>query len=433
LSALFNSFIFVRGCEDRNLDRTNREGRALLSAVASNAGTEVNLISVLTAALLQTGVTRSLADFVDLAHLQPFSAVDHATALNLCRDFYAPSDAAYDFNFALMSKHALSRIYERYVALLKSDTEDEGQLHFISPTPTEIAPDRSGSVYTPQFIAGFFSRYIWLNTTPRTFRALRTIDPACGSGIFLRTLLELQCNPMIPGTTPATIREAFSRAEGIDHDPNAVGATRLSLALLYLVATGDLPQNLNIRRSDAIAEAVAQTFAVGTYGAVVTNPPYVKYDHLSQSARDLYRQYLDSKDAGRVDAYVPFVKLSLQLAEPDGLVCIVLPQVFLNARNSSPLRRIISEEFDIRCLVDLSPVRIFEHVSTYNILLIAQRRQPFPSAPTIAYIAQITEFVGAALEACLRNQTIETPYYRVFGVGQSFLRAKNGYLLARLI
>jgi transposase len=110
--------------------------------------------------LIQTGVNRSLSDYIDLSQTNVFKSVDRATAINLFRDFYAPRDAPYDFNFALMSKHALSRIYERYVALLRPESNaDAEQLHFINPTPVEEAPSRTGAVYTPQFIAGFFSRY----------------------------------------------------------------------------------------------------------------------------------------------------------------------------------------------------------------------------------------------------------------------------------
>lgn len=112
LSALFNALIFVRGCEDRNLDRPHRTDRALMTKLANWPHAEIDLGALLSDALNGTGVNRPISDFVDMALLAPFVAVDRATALNLCRDFYAPRDASYDFNFALMSKHALSRIYE---------------------------------------------------------------------------------------------------------------------------------------------------------------------------------------------------------------------------------------------------------------------------------------------------------------------------------
>jgi hypothetical protein len=432
LSALFNAFIFVRGCEDRNLNRAHRNDRVLVSVVNDNDGSEIDLTRVLTQALSRTGVGKLLSDYIDVNRLVPFSAVDKATALNLSRDFYAPLEASYDFDFALMSKHALSRIYERYVTLLGPSADNNAdQLYFINPTPVEQAPNRTGSVYTPQFIAGFFSRFIWQNTTPRRFRALRTIDPACGSGIFLRTILELQCNPMIPGTTPGTINEAFERTEGIDSDPNAIEATRLSLALLHLAATGELPEKLQIRSGDAILEALENRIIPQTYGAIISNPPYVKYDHLSDAIRGLYRTFLGPEYMGRLDAYIPFVKLCLESVERDGFVCMVLPQAFLNARNAAPLRQLISNGFDVRCLVDLSSVKVFEHVSAYNILLIVQRRESIIATTAIAaQVAQVTEFVGAALQACLDGRSVDTPYYRVFTVGQSFFRNQDWMLVS---
>jgi hypothetical protein len=430
ISTLFNAFIFVRGCEDRNLDRVHRTDRMLLSLFSAEASSEVNLAAMLDQALKHAGVDSSLSDYVNVDHLGPFAAVDKATALNLCRDFYAPPEAPYDFNFALMSKHALSRIYERYVALLKSSPEQE-QLYFVSPTPTEESPNRTGSIYTPQFIAGFFARYIWQNTTPRRFRTIRSIDPACGSGIFLRTLLELQCNPLTLGTTPTSIREAFGRAVGIDKDANAIEATRLSLALLHLVATGELPRYLNVTCSDAISDAVEGRLEVGTYGAVITNPPYIKYDFLGDAQRELYRKYLGDQHSGRLDAYLPFVKLCLGLMEPDGFVCMVLPQAFLSARNAAPLRRMISNDYDVRCLVDLSSVRVFENVGAYSILLVVQRRQALASGMRpMAYIAQVTEFVGAALQACLDSRSTETPYHRVFPVNQNFFLSRDWVLVS---
>jgi hypothetical protein len=353
LSALFNALIFVRGCEDRHMDRPHRDARSLMNVLKSTGGEVVDFRHVLTTALQHSGVDQPLSKFVNADHLAPFLEIDRVTALNLCNDFYAPRDAAYDFNFALMSKHALSRIYERYVSLLvPEEASGGGQLSFIAPAPREQAPVRTGAVYTPQFIAGFFSRYVRDNTTPRKFRSLRTIDPACGSGIFLRTMLELHCNPTVPGTTKASIASAFTLTEGVDRDPNACEATRLSLALLHLVATGELPDALPVSTADAIIEAKNGRIEKSAYGAVLTNPPYVKLDFLSPADREQYAAFLGPEFKGRLDAYIPFVKLCLDAAEPSGFVCMVLPQVFLSAANASALRAKISAEFDVRCLVD---------------------------------------------------------------------------------
>lgn len=282
ISALFNALILVRGCEDRDLDRPSGYTRVLLQTLQDTEGTVVDLPAVLQKALARSGISTPLREFVADDALRPFVELDRATALNLLSDLYAPRDAAYNFNFSLMSKHALSRIYEKYVALLRDrlDEPDTGrQLSFIAATPVEEPPVRTGAVYTPQFIAGFFARFIRKNTTPRRFRSLKTIDPACGSGIFLRTLLELQCDPLAPGITQATIETAFAQAEGIDKDPNACEATRLSLALLHLIATNRLPRatDLRIFNRDAIAAALRSEVQRASFSVVLANPPYITH------------------------------------------------------------------------------------------------------------------------------------------------------------
>ena len=208
LSSLFNSLIFVRGCEDRNLNQTSDTTQVLLSTLTMMSHDDIDFVAVLEHSLSRLEIDTPRAEFVNIDSLQPFRAIDTATAYNLIRDLYKPREAGYEFNFALTSKHALSRIYEKYVALFQQDEleAEYEQLSFISPAPKTIASRRSGSVYTPQFIAGFFARFIRDNLTPKSFRELLSIDPACGSGLFLRTLLELQCDPSLQGTVPSTIR-----------------------------------------------------------------------------------------------------------------------------------------------------------------------------------------------------------------------------------
>jgi hypothetical protein len=156
ISSLFNALIFVRGCEDRNLDQLPGATRALLITLDDRRKDYINILDVLRESLAHAGIVNPLSDFVDEGALAPFSAMDFATAHNLFRELYAPKDSAYEFNFALMSKHALSRICEKYVALLRSDdSTDPAQLSLLNPVPKEVHQYKSGAVYTPQFVAGF--------------------------------------------------------------------------------------------------------------------------------------------------------------------------------------------------------------------------------------------------------------------------------------
>lgn len=424
LSALFNFMIFVRGCEDRNFDLPNRVGRPLYQLAFEADGAEIDFPKMLGDSLRRAGIDQDVSDFVDAGSLSVFSRMDRQTAENLVRDFYIVKDSQYDFNFGLMSKHALSRIYERYVALFDDNARDDRQATLFGVVPN-LMQGRKGSIYTPQFIAGFFTRYVKENTTPRSFRSMRYIDPACGSGIFLRTMLEAQSNPLESTVTRDSVSMAFAGAEGIDKDANAVAATKLSLALLFLVSTGALPDKLLISESDAIEEAMAERLQAHSYDVVLSNPPYIKLDHLSEAERTTYEAFLGDAFKGRLDSYLAFIRLALGLANDDGFVCLVLPHAFLSAGNAGPLRRLISENFDIRCLVDLSAVSVFEGVGAYSILLILQRRSAGAYLTEDAVVAQVMDYVGPALQACLEGRQVSGPYHKVFRLPQAYFQRSD--------
>jgi hypothetical protein len=83
-------------------------------------------------------------------------------------------------------------------------------------------------------------------------------------------------------------------------------------------------------------------------------------------------------------------------------------------------RERISKEFDVRCLVDLSAVPVFEDFGIYNILLVLEKRIDHVAERASAQIVRCQDFAGPALQACLEGRTVETPYYSVFEVGQDF-------------
>ena len=203
ISTLFNGVIFVRALEDHRRNQGRFSDPVLLSTWRSSGegsgSVRECLVSSLT--LLEApGVPDSL---LDLDALRVFDGLDRQTVSDLFSDFYSDNNLPYRYDFSLMSKHALSRIYEKYVTLIRDDraiTATRGEMMtqklLFREAPEEVSDRALGGVYTPQYIARFFARYLKQNHTPAHFKMLRTCDPACGSGMFLRTILEMQCDPM---------------------------------------------------------------------------------------------------------------------------------------------------------------------------------------------------------------------------------------------
>jgi len=417
LSALFNSILFVRALEDhRRLGHPNTN-RALLDAWRSPAGATSNLRQCVESCLVSLGASGVPGDVLDMSLLGVFDSLDRETVEEFFRDFYANRFAPYNYDFSLMSKHALSRIYEKYVSLLRES--ETRQLTLFPDLPEEELARSLGTYYTPQYIARFFARFLKNNLTPRMFRRIQISDPACGSGIFLRTTLEMQCEPFqMEAIDVSVVTDAFKNALGIDIDPNACHATRLSLALLHLVLTGAFPETLRIEKADSLEYFLNHEELRDSFDAVVANPPYIKWDKMDQSTRERVMQFMGDYAAGKVDMFLAHLKLGLEMVRPSGFLLYVLPHSFLIGRNAAKLREWLPLEYWVRCLVDLSEVSVFGEVGSYVILLILQRKPDGALGEPKATIVRCREFVGHALNDAVEGRSSSTDFYQVYEVEQ---------------
>ena len=426
-SAFFNAILLVRAVEDhRHFQRRLAEHQLLPRLLSGNA---LDVSGLIAQALAELRISPD----VPLARqtiegVAPLASLPPATLERLVNDFYANRFAPYRYDFSQISKHALSRIYEKYVALLRP--HDSPQLTLFRPLPTEQRQVAHGEVYTPQYIARFFARYLKERSTPPRFRSLSTIDPACGSGLFLRNLLELQCDPLDTVDLPDSAATAFNRAVGLDIDANACAAARLSLALLRLTLTDELPISLRISQSEALGFFASRPEELGTFDAVMANPPFVRWDDLADEMRERVGEFLAPNFKGKVDLSVAFLVLAVRLLKPGGRLLFVLPHSFLLAESSRAVRRFVASECHVEALVDLSEVSVFEGLGAYVVLLICQRKhEGDATAPRDAMFAKAREMVGHALQRVLQCTEETSSSFAVYSVPQTAFQRDTWLML----
>jgi hypothetical protein len=427
ISALFNALIFVRALEDDRRHQAPNTQRVLLDIWSNAAQPPATLAACIQSCMARLGAVNLPPDLLDLIHLAAFDNLDRETVDWLLRDFYDIRSTPYKYDFSLMSKHALSRIYERYVSLLRSPSSD--QMTLFPELPDEVRDRRFGGVYTPQYIARFFARFLQENLTPPVFRNLRTSDPACGSGIFLRTLLELQCDPIQYGDIQATVRAAFGNILGIDIDPNACQATKLSLYLLHLVLTGVFPEGLKVECTEALGYYQAHPELSESQDAVIANPPFIKWDHMAADMQHRVVSFVGEDASGKVDMFLAHLKLGLQMIKPGGFLLYVLPHSFLLAKNAASLRRKIAATCWVRFLADLSQIPVFEDVGSYVILLVLQKKAQYLTEQPQATVVRCADLVGQALEDALEGKRSSTDFYTIYDVDQSAFKESEWNVL----
>ena len=227
-------------------------------------------------------------------------------------------------------------------------------------------------------------------------------------------LLELQSETLFDGLTTESLRRLFDGVLGVDVDPNACNAASLSLSLLSLVLTDELPPQLQIIEADAIDYFEKHPELQGSMDAVVANPPFVNLEQQSPLLKQRVAQLLGPHTQGRIDLYLAILKIALDLLKPEGFGLFVLPENFLKSKNAAGMRELLSEKSWIRCLVDLTAVRVFEDVGVYVILLIFQKKSEYHEPSPSATVIRCQDLVGQALESVLEDKSTESPFYTIF-------------------
>ena len=356
----------------------------------------------------------------NLDPLRVFDKLEPQTVSELLADFYRNKyQKYYEYDFSLMSKHALSRIYEHYVSVLR--VKETPQTALFPALPEEQIERAYGNVYTPEFIARFFAKYLRRQLPLGSFQKLRVMDPACGSGLFLRTVLESQCETLFDDLTTESISRIFSNVIGVDVDPNACQAARLSLSLLALVLIDKIPEHLQIVRAEAVQFFQESADWQGTLDAVITNPPFVTVEAQSSDLKERISRLMGDLAKGRTDLYLPILKIAIDALKPGGFGLFVLPQNFLISENAAGMRRFLAENAWIQCLADLSAVRVFGDVGVYVVLMIFQKKFGGEQSPK-AIVMRCQDLVGLALQDVLDGRPFESPFYSVFEAEQDLFQ-----------
>ncbi|MCX5795029.1 MAG: Eco57I restriction-modification methylase domain-containing protein [Elusimicrobia bacterium] len=193
-------------------------------------------------------------------------------------------------------------------------------------------------------------------TANRDLTDLRLLEPSCGTGAFLIKAVErLMKSAKRRGVPPERLADCI---DAFDIDTEHVAASRLAVET-ELKRCGTSRQAARKLAEKWVKEADFLLSSDGPYDAVVGNPPYIRIENLAPILQSEYRRrYASLYD--RADLYVAFIEHSLNLLRPDGVLSFVCADRWVLNRYGSPLRRMISERFNVRCYIDLHQASPFE-------------------------------------------------------------------------
>ena len=255
-------------------------------------------------------------------------------------------------------------------------------------------------------------------------KAIKIVDPACGSGAFLITVLRYlletwhEVNGLrrqivkrpISGGEDAAIVADIMRANiyGVDINPASIEIAQLALWLH--TARGDKPLSAldrHVREGNSLIDSnfflgqaallaydadekervnafdwnkeFPEVFAEGGFDAVVSNPPYVKLQNFRTAHADMasylrdgrpgrgFKPYV-STQTGNFDLYLPFIERGISLLKDEGRLGYIAPSLWITNEYGEGLRGLIGRGRHLEGWIDFKAYQVFEEGTTYTAL-----------------------------------------------------------------
>ncbi len=251
---------------------------------------------------------------------------------------------------------------------------------------------------------------------------LKVCDPACGSGAFLVAAFDCllaeynNVNEQIAIITGSL--EVFnadkeilnSNLFGVDLNAESIEITKLSLWLKtakHGKPLESLEANLQVGNSlisstdDGLdgtsfdpkafdwTAAFPQVVAQGGFDVIIGNPPYVRMEHLKAQKPYLEKRYEVASD--RADLYCYFFELGIRLLRDakegsmGGRLGYISSSTFFKTGSGEKLRGYLLAHAQLETVVDFGDLQVFEGVTTYPAIIIAQRHSCPPADAPIRF------------------------------------------------
>lgn len=388
-----NSIIFLRVCEDRNLET--------YKTLLNFADTE-NFTSLI--AKFEEADKKYNAGLFDHSLVEEIISDNSSAFWTIIKQLYFPEST---YSFSVFSSDILGNIYEIF---LGEQLNLENGVIILQKKPENVDRD---IVTTPTYIIQDILRQTVVkhceNKTATEILSSSFADIACGSGAFLLETYQLLNDILIDyylandqqqliQTSIDTFKLPYSIKKqllddcifGVDKDFNAVEACKFGLLLKLLenegntsISTPALPNlNQNINFGNSLIDS-SQTSSENhreinpfdfqnTFDVIIGNPPYMATEHMKQFTSlelPLYKEHFSSSYK-QFDKYFLFIERGFGLLKEDGYFGYIVPSKFAKVGAGKKLRNLLVENNSVQQIISFGANQVFHDKTTYTCLLI---------------------------------------------------------------
>lgn len=238
-----------------------------------------------------------------------------------------------------------------------------------------------GGYYTPQKYTDYISHWVMQQ------RPKRVLEPSCGDGAFLRSLIKLNA-------------DQFTRLHAIEIDPLEAGKA--------LMVLDQQPGQHHIQRRDFLgfARQHIQQNKPG-FNAVVGNPPYIRYQFLGpdfQTQAQHLMSALGLNFTKLANAWVIFVIACIAMLEKGGRLGMVIPSEVLHVLYAQELRNFIWQHCAKTMIIN--PSEIWFKGTTQGTVMLLLEKKSHPDQHSLIKIRTVNndEFLQQTPEQLFPEQ-----------------------------
>jgi len=209
----------------------------------------------------------------------------------------------------------------------------------------------NGAFFTPRYIVDFIVESL----SPK--ESDRNLDPSCGCGAFLVGLVDYYQRKF--GKSVRTIvQENIFGADILKYN---IERTKLVLSAMALENGEFLDESdFNLFHCDSL-----RIDWEGTFDNIVGNPPYVKFQDLTDENREFLVRSWDTVKGGTFNLYFAFFELGFKLLNPTGQLGYITPNNYFTSLSGESLRGFFQQTKCVSRIVDFSHRKVFD-AQTYT-------------------------------------------------------------------
>lgn len=247
--------------------------------------------------------------------------------------------------------------FETFSLNISSIKELENYLELIIPISDRKI---NGAFFTPDYIIDFIINEIQPKENDTN------LDPSCGCGAFLIGLTDYY-KRTFNKSIRKIVKENIFGSDILDYN---IHRTKLILTI-YALQFGEYLEetDFNLYHQDSLRTDWKQHF-----DNIVGNPPYVKFQDLSNENRNYLAKHWTTVEGGTFNLYFAFFELGYKLLKPTGKLGYITPNNYFTSLAGEALRRFFQHQKCVTSIIDFSHKKVFD-AQTYTAITFLNKQQ----------------------------------------------------------